>query len=81
MDELFRNGYADAYREVSSDSDAFSFWPDSDADGESHRGDGWRVDLQVVSEELRQTVEHAAFFTGQTFSRHAPLIVDYDIEL
>jgi exodeoxyribonuclease-3 len=73
MEELFANGYADAFRQVSRDDDAFTFWP-----GE---GDGWRTSLQVVSEDLTDTVEHAAIYTAERFSRHAPLIVDYDIEL
>lgn len=75
MDALLSEGYADAYRQVSSDSDAFTFWPDKPGE------DGWRTSLQIVSEDLADTVEHAAIYTGEPFSRHAPLIVDYDIEL
>ena len=75
MDELLDSGYADPFRQVSSDSDAFSYWP------EERGEDGWRIDLQIISEDLQYSVEHAAIYTGEAFSRHAPVIVDYDIDL
>ncbi len=75
MDELLANGYLDAFREVSGDSDAFTFWPQERGQG------GWRTDLHIISEDLQPAVEHAAIYTGETFSRHAPVIVDYDTDL
>lgn len=75
MDELLSEGYADALRQVNGDADAFTFWPEAPGDG------GLRTSLQIVSEDLQDTVEHAAIYTGERFSRHAPLIIDYDIEL
>jgi exodeoxyribonuclease-3 len=80
--ELLDNGYADAFRQVSGNPDAFTYWPDVEsigADTSAWTG-GWRSDLQIVSEDLRDLVEHAAVYTGERFSRHAPLIVDYDLE-
>ena len=75
MDDLLENGYRDAFRQVSADADAFTYWP-------AQRGeDGWRVDLQIISEDLQYLVEHGAIYTKEEFSRHAPLIIDYDIEL
>ena len=75
FDELLDSGYVDAYRRISSDDDAFSYWP-----GERGK-DGWRVDMQIISEDLQYTVEHGAIYTGEEFSKHAPVIIDYDIEL
>lgn len=75
LTELLDSGYKDAFRSVSSDDDAFTFWPETVGE------DGWRVDLQIISEELEHSVEHGAVYTGAQFSRHAPLIMDYDIEL
>jgi len=75
MDEMLDSGYIDAFRQISSDSDAFSYWP-------GERGtDGWRIDLQIASEDLQYTVEHGAIYTRDSFSRHAPVIIDYDIDL
>jgi exodeoxyribonuclease-3 len=75
MDELLDSGYSDAFRQICADSDAFTYWP-------GERGvDGWRIDLQIISDDLQYTVEHGAIYTGESFSRHAPLILDYDLEL
>jgi len=73
MEELLSSGYADAYREVSADEDGFTYLPDGD--------DPRRVDLQIVSEDISDRIEHAAVYTAQGFSSHAPLIVDYDLDL
>ncbi len=76
MDNLTRElGYVDAFRQFNTDADEFTWWPD----GES--GNGWRVDLQIVSGRLKPTVEYGAIYKTQSFSSHAPVIVDYDIEL
>jgi exodeoxyribonuclease-3 len=75
LEALLDAGYVDAFRNVSGDDDAFTWWPK--ADGK----DGRRSDLQIVSEELERQIEHAAIYTGEAFSSHAPLIVDYDLEL
>ena len=73
FDEL---GYADAFRCVNSDADEFSWWPDG-----RESGNAWRVDYQVVSQPLRSHIEYGAFYKGQEFSSHAPLIMDYDLEI
>lgn len=76
LDRLFGElGYVDAFRAVSSDADEFSWWP-----GGRQSSDGWRVDFQVVSAGLRNTIEYGAIYKGQEFSSHAPVIMDYDIE-
>ncbi|MFT7287076.1 MAG: exodeoxyribonuclease-3 [Halieaceae bacterium] len=75
MGELLSSGYVDAFRQISADTDAFSYWP-AERDSE-----GWRIDMQLISEDLQYTVEHGAIYTKEVFSRHAPLIIDYDIDL
>ncbi len=72
-DEL---GYADAFRLAETDDDEYTWWPEGERDL-----NGWRVDTQVVSEGLRGTVEHAAVYRGELFSNHAPVIIDYEIDL
>jgi exodeoxyribonuclease-3 len=76
MDELFENGYVDAFREINSDSDEFSWWPEGD------RGkNGWRTDFHVISKGLQYAVDYGAIYKSREFSTHAPVIMDYDIEL
>lgn len=74
--EVLAAGYVDAFRQVNSDRDEFTAWPDAE------HGDGaLRTDLQLVSEALRSKVEHGAIYTRRAFSSHAPVIIDYDLEV
>jgi exodeoxyribonuclease-3 len=78
LDALYRElGYIDGFRRVSSDADEFTFWPDGDRD----KGNAMRTDLQVLSHGLRNNIEYGLIYKKQAFSSHAPLIMDYDIEL
>ena len=81
---LRKTGCAAATRGVRRDAPAFTYWPAvaAFAGPVGERGNGGRrIDLQVISDELKHSVEHGAVYTGARFSRHAPLIVDYDIDL
>ncbi len=76
MDQLFENGYVDAFREINSDRDEFSWWPDGD-----RSINGWRTDFHVISKGLQYAVDYGAIYKSREFSSHAPVIMDYDIEL
>jgi len=76
MNELFENGYVDAFREISSDQDEFSWWPDGDREN-----NGWRTDFHVISKGLQYAVDYGAIYKSREFSNHAPVIMDYDLEL
>lgn len=77
LDSLYQGaGYADAFRLYSSERDEFSYWPS----GEQNVGIGLRTDLQVISKGLKNHVEYAAIYKSNTFSSHAPVMIDYDIE-
>lgn len=77
MDHMLSElGYVDAFREVNSDHDEFTWWPE----GEQNEN-GWRVDLQIVSAGLKPAIEYGAIYKKQQFSSHAPLIMDYDYEM
>ncbi len=75
MDEVLELGYVDAFREINSDSDEFSWWPDGDREGV-----GLRTDFHLVSAGLKYAIEYGAIYKSQAFSSHAPVIMDYDIE-
>ena len=78
MDQLFNQlEYTDAFRQVNRDPDEHTWWPS----GEIGRGDGWRVDHQVVSNALSSRIEYGAAYKTKAFSSHLPLILDYDLEL
>lgn len=77
LEILYRDlGYVDGFRRVNSDNDEFSWWPG----GDRVKG-GLRTDLQILSSGLRNSVEYGLIYKTQAFSNHAPVIMDYDIEL
>lgn len=75
VDAVLELGYVDAFREINSDTDEFSWWPDG-----VREKDGLRTDFHLVSAGLKYAIEYGAIYKGQSFSSHAPVIMDYDIE-
>ncbi|WP_353570185.1 exodeoxyribonuclease III [Candidatus Albibeggiatoa sp. nov. BB20] len=80
MDQLLdETGYVDAFRQVNQEPHQYTWW--------SNRGQawanntGWRIDYQVITESLRETVQTASIYKEQRFSDHSPLIIDYDFSL
>lgn len=78
LDTLFeKKGFIDAFREVNHQAEQYTWW--------SHRGQawaknvGWRIDYQVLSPNLKNTVKHASIYKDERFSDHAPLIIDYNL--
>lgn len=79
MDELFGAlGFIDAFRHVNSEPDQYTWW--------SNRGQawaknvGWRIDYQVVTPGLRDSIQSVCIFKEQRFSDHAPLLIDYAVD-
>jgi len=77
MDDLFGPvGFVDAFREVNQEEHQYTWW--------SNRGQawannvGWRIDYQVITPGLKESVKAASIYKDQRFSDHAPLIIDYD---
>ena len=76
FDEL---GWVDAFRVVNQAPDQYTWW--------SNRGQawaknvGWRIDYQIVSPRLRDAVRSARIHKDERFSDHAPLIMEYAINL
>lgn len=80
LDQLFGPvGFVDAFRVVNQEPDQYTWW--------SNRGQawaknvGWRIDYQVVTPGLADKVRATEIYKEQRFSDHAPLIMDYDLEL
>jgi exodeoxyribonuclease-3 len=76
MDELIEAGYVDAFREINSDTDEYSWWPEGD-----RSSNGWRSDFHIISGGLKYAVDYGAIYKSKEFSTHAPVIMDYDIEV
>ena len=78
LDELYDEvGCIDAFRVVNHEEDQYSWW--------SYRGQarannvGWRLDYHVVSPGLKDKIISAEIYTGENFSDHAPVIMEYNL--
>ncbi|MBI3562060.1 MAG: exodeoxyribonuclease III [Gammaproteobacteria bacterium] len=80
IDDLFnKGGWVDAFREVDARAEQYTWW--------SNRGEaraknvGWRIDYQIITPGLKATVRKAAIYKEQWFSDHAPLSIDYALDV
>lgn len=77
LDDIFGNlGYIDAMRELTRESELFSWWPDSEQ--ADHLNLGWRFDYQLLTPGLRRIVNDFSLQKNPRFSQHAPLMIDYN---
>ena len=72
-------GMVDAFRVLNKEPDQYTWW--------SNRGQawanntGWRIDYQIITPSLKDKLISTSIYKEQRFSDHAPLIVNYDVEL
>jgi exodeoxyribonuclease-3 len=71
--------YVDVFRKLDERPDQYTWW--------SNRGQawannvGWRIDYQMATPGLAAKARAAAIYKQKRFSDHAPLSIDYDVEL
>ncbi|MGB0732353.1 MAG: exodeoxyribonuclease III, partial [Pontibacterium sp.] len=80
MEEIFNDmGYVDCFREVSKLDRQYTWWPNYNR--ARALNEGARLDYQVATANLRKSVLRSSIYMGEEFSEHAPLIIDYDIDI
>ena len=70
-------GYVDAFRQVNYADRQYTWWPDYNRAKELN--EGARLDYQLTTANLRKTIKSASIYRDQSFSAHAPVIIDYDL--
>jgi exodeoxyribonuclease-3 len=77
LDELFDEaGFIDAFREIAQEEHKYTWWSNR---GQARANNvGWRIDYHILSPSLKGSVQSTDIFREQSFSDHAPLIIDYD---
>ena len=80
LDELFGSGhFVDAFREINKEADQYTWWSNR---GQAYvKNVGWRIDYHVASAALAGKISGARIYKERRFSDHAPLLIDYDVEL
>lgn len=71
-------GFVDSFRVVCDEPEQYTWW--SNRGRAREKNVGWRLDYQVITPGLVDRVKGASIYTGEKFSDHAPLIMDYDID-
>ena len=80
MDSVFQTlGWVDAFRAVNPEPEQYTWWSNRGRAWEKNVG--WRIDYQIVSSRLEDSVTSAAIYKEQRFSDHAPLTLTYDYDL
>ena len=76
MDELFGSmGFVDAFRVVNQAEEQYTWW--SFRSRAYEKNVGWRIDYQVITPGLTDTVQTVSIKRDGRWSDHAPLIIDY----
>ena len=82
LDTLFNDlGYVDAYRQLhpQEEKNAYTWWSNR---GQAWQNNvGWRIDYQVVSPDLAAKITAANVYKETRLSDHAPLIIDYQVDV
>lgn len=77
MDQLFGEmGFVDAFRVVNQEEEQYTWWSYRARAWEKNVG--WRIDYQVITPGLINSVERVAIEREGRWSDHAPLIIDYN---
>jgi exodeoxyribonuclease-3 len=80
LDELFgTHDFVDAFRTVNSEPDQYTWWSNRGRAWEKNVG--WRIDYHIITSALADRVRCADIYKARRFSDHAPLTIDYDLEL
>jgi exodeoxyribonuclease-3 len=79
VDKLLTSlGWVDAFRVLNHEADQYTWWSMRTRAWEKNVG--WRIDYQMVTENLKPSISHVEIYRGHKFSDHAPLIVDYRLK-
>lgn len=79
LDELFGPmGFIDAFRQKNQEAEQYTWW--SYRSKAWAKNVGWRIDYQVITPGLANSVNQVDIYREVQFSDHAPLLIDYQGE-
>jgi len=82
MTDLFEGlGWVDTYRKLHPDATdaSYTWWSNR---GQAYaKNVGWRLDYQIAHTSLEGKIVEASIYKNEKFSDHAPLIVNYSLQL
>ena len=80
LDKLFDEmGFIDAFRELPQEEHQYTWWSNR---GQARANNvGWRIDYHILTPGMKGKVKATEIYRDESFSDHAPLIIDYDYAL
>jgi exodeoxyribonuclease-3 len=78
-DVFERAGWVDVFRTLDPRAEQYTWW--------SNRGQawaknvGWRIDYQIATPGIAAKATRVRIYKDKRFSDHAPLIIDYDVQI
>lgn len=75
--QFISDGYTDSFREVNSERNQFSWW--SYRAGARISNKGWRIDYNIVTDNLKDKIIEAGIMPDAVHSDHCPVWVKLDI--
>ncbi len=81
MDKIFDEvGYIDAFRVLNQKPDQYTWWSQRSRAAYANNV-GWRIDYHVVTPGLKDKIKSVDIYKGQKFSDHAPVIIEYNVDI
>ena len=69
--------FTDAFREANFGENQFTWWPDEESARRNQNG--WRLDYQICTPELRQYIVDAKVFRDPICGQHGATMIEYEI--
>jgi exodeoxyribonuclease III len=77
MENFFDDGFVDTFRHVNKEPHHYTWW--SFRANARQKNLGWRIDYNVVSNNLIENIKSAKIDSSMFFSDHCPVILDLNI--
>lgn len=76
LDKFMKSGFIDSFRHFNKEPHNYSWW--SYRAGARGNNKGWRIDYNLVSENLKDRMSRAVILPDAMHSDHCPILVEID---
>lgn len=78
LDKVFGPmGFVDGFRVINQQAHQYTWWSNRGRAWDNNVG--WRIDYQVITQNLKDKVKSAHVYKETRFSDHSPLILEYEL--
>ncbi len=76
MEQFMQSGFVDSFRYFNTEPHQYSWW--SYRAGSRGKNLGWRIDYNLVTENLKKNLKHSVILSEAMHSDHCPVLLDID---